>query len=80
MITYIVVDKVEREEFEKAFQVPYGYGCCEIYTDFNEALGFFDDLPSEHLCRFFIIEKWENGQKEVVFEGKWLLYTDSFPS
>lgn len=74
MVTYIVVNEKARAEFEKRWQIPYGYGSssCKITNSMDKALGYLEEIKSSLFVEEFCIERCECGFCEVVFEGRWL--------
>lgn len=73
MITYVVVDTEDRDKFEKENEIPYGYGGCWISHSLMQSIEYIDSLPTTMVGKM-VVERWESGESEVVFEGKWLLY------
>jgi hypothetical protein len=74
---YAVVDKEERDKFEREYQMPYGYGNVPIYFDLQEAVEARKSLVQEDViirkyiqAQFddnYIIEEYDNGRvKEIV--------------
>jgi hypothetical protein len=58
---YAVVDKEERDKFEREYQMPYGYGNIPIYFDLGKAINFRNKLTKK--C---IIEEYDNGTVREV--------------
>ncbi len=70
MIKYFIVNEDERNKFEKEYQVPYGYHTCPHFSDEELAIGYVEMLRTEKRDKT-VVEKWENGNKEVVYHGSW---------
>lgn len=70
MVTYFVVNVEEKARFERKFQVPFGYYATPFFQTEEGAIGYVENLP-EAKRNNTIVEKWENGTREVVYEGKW---------
>jgi hypothetical protein len=59
---YAVVDTDMRREFEREYQMPYGYSSSPIYFDLESAIRMRNQLSSSH-----IIEEYDNGAiREIV--------------
>ena len=66
---YIIVNKVERDNFEMTWQLPYGYNNCLIFEDEDEAIKFYkDNIYKGNLNSGYILEKYNNGTKELICE------------
>jgi len=64
---YIIIDQAKRDKFEREWQLPYGYNGCRIFSNLDEAINGFKFIPSELIGNSnYIIEKYENGVKEVM--------------
>lgn len=70
MVTYFVVNLEEREKFEKKFQVPYGYYALPNFQTEDGSIGYVENLPNNKRINT-IVEKWENGDMEIVYQGQW---------
>lgn len=68
MISYAVVNYEEKANFEKRFQISYGYNNLPIFTSFNLAMRWFNDSLGPNERKDFVIEKLENGKKDIVFK------------
>jgi hypothetical protein len=66
MVSYVIVDEVARAEFEKYFQLPYGYSQCIIFDTFKDAYEIVDGYHPT-LKKRMIIERWESGEREIVY-------------
>lgn len=63
---YVVINEQDREAFEKRWQIPYGYGESDVFTDFEDAV---DELESYFNSKEFIVEKIDTNGREVVYRG-----------
>jgi hypothetical protein len=70
MVQYVVVNKEERDNFEKSCHLPYGYGCCSIFTDEQKAIKSVENC-FDRLRINMVVEKWVGCDMEVVYEGSW---------
>lgn len=69
MEQYVLVNKVEKELFEKQYQLPYGCGSCSIYPKLSNALALLMNMW-DNKRKEYVIEKWEAGEfVEIVFDG-----------
>jgi len=59
---YVVIDKNKRDEFEKDWQLPYGYGGCRIFLNLGDAI---DECIKRGIG--YVVEKHEDGRKEELF-------------
>ena len=62
---YCVLNIRDRDEFEKEFQIPYGYGTSIIFEDFESAVKYVD----EHQQTYSIVKVDLEG-KETVYHGR----------
>ena len=67
---YAIIDEFERDEFEKKWHMPYGYGTCYITADpedaievYEEMLYMTDDGPETSL----IIEEFTENSKTLFY-------------
>ena len=71
---YAVVNDEERKEFESFWQMPYGYSKCPVFEEYEQAQEFFkNDLKtsfSKDIVDKFVIEEYNNGERNVVFLGR----------
>lgn len=70
MKTYFVMNEKERTDFEKKFQVPYGYYACPYFQTEDGAVGYVENSP-QRIRDYLIVEKWESGEKEIIYRGEW---------
>jgi hypothetical protein len=70
MVTYFIVDVEEKARFEKKFQVPFGYYAIPFFQTEEGAIGYVENLRESKRINT-IVEKWENGNMTVVYEGRW---------
>ena len=69
MISYVLVNDVERQEFEKKYQLPYGCWNTAIYKELKPAISMLENMTplTRNLYR---IELWERGKfVQVVING-----------
>jgi len=66
---YVIVDKTKRDLFESKWQLPFGYNGCRIFDNEDKAIEFFKDTVSKYgFGEHYIIEKYDNGTKEIVYK------------
>ena len=65
MRTFFVVNVMNKEAFEKAFQAPYGFSSSTPFTSYDQAVEYCSCKPKN-----FIVVKVESGEEEVVYENK----------
>lgn len=70
MVLFYVVNEKERTEFEKKFQVPYGYYAIPFFQTEDGAVGYTENA-SPIVRDNLIVERWEGGECEVVYRGIW---------
>ena len=58
---YVVLNEMERDDFEKKHQLSYGYGCLDIYEDIEEAI----DEADWHGIGFIVEEVSEDGRQAI---------------
>lgn len=63
---FVVIDELEREEFEKEWHIVYGYGNCFVSNDIEEAIIYMEEKVYEYETTF-IIEKVDDTGKETVY-------------
>jgi hypothetical protein len=65
---YAVVDKTGREEFEREYQMPYGYSSSSIYFDLESAIRRKNQLANSDYDDYeYVIEEYDNGAvREIV--------------
>lgn len=68
MIVYAVVNYEEKVNFEKTYQISYGYNNIPIFRSFSLAMKWFNDSLGPRERKEFVIEKLENGTREIVFQ------------
>lgn len=57
---YVIIERKKRDDFEKEWHLPYGYGECYITFDFDEAINSLRVGES--------IEKIDDFGREIVYE------------
>lgn len=73
---YAVLNKNERDEFEKKYQVPFGYSKARVFFDLSDAIGNFKEQigflktlgTNRSLYEDLIIEKVTELKKEIVYK------------
>jgi hypothetical protein len=68
MVTYAVVNYEEKVNFEKTYQIPYGYNNIPLHGSFGLAMKWFNDNLGPRERKYFVIEKLEGGKREIVFK------------
>lgn len=69
MISYVLVNDMEKKEFENKYQLPYGCWNTAIYKELKLAVRMLDNMTQITRCQY-CIEIWENGVfVEVVVKG-----------
>ena len=67
---YVIVNDLERTEFEKRWQMPYGYGKCLIFTDSRDAINVLEDHAANNPqidTSEYIIEKITSEGREFYY-------------
>ena len=59
---YVVVNEMERDDFEKKHHLSYGYGCLDIYDDIEEAMD-----EAEFCGLGFIVEEVSEDGRQSVY-------------
>jgi hypothetical protein len=67
MISYAVVHRQEKIDFEKRHHLPYGYNNVPIFKMFGDAMKWFNSTLGPNERKEWVIEKHESGTSEVVF-------------
>lgn len=68
MISYAVVHRQEKIDFEKRYHLPYGYNNAPIFKMFGDAMKWFNSTLGPNERKEWVIEKHESGMSEVVFQ------------
>lgn len=61
---YIVLNEMERDDFEKEYQLPYGYGMLDIYLDIEEAMD-----EAEYFGVGYIVEEVSEDGRQAVYRA-----------
>jgi len=73
MVTYVVVNRREKAEFEKKWQIPFGYGSesCIVKASLMEAVEVIDKAAGNSIYTIsdYYIERWESGNHQVIFDS-----------
>jgi hypothetical protein len=70
MVIFFVINEKERSEWEKKFHVPYGYYAQPYFKTEEGAIGYVN-IHREEKRNELVVERWENGECEVVYQGGW---------
>lgn len=68
MILYTVVNMKEKVEFEKKYQLPYGYNNIDVHWQFADAMRWFNTHLGPRERKEYVIEKHESGYTDIVFK------------
>ena len=59
---YVVLNEMERDDFEKEHQLPYGYGMLDIYWDVEEA------IEEAEFCGVgYIVEEVSEDGRQAIY-------------
>lgn len=76
MVQYVIVNEREKIEFEKRYQLPFGYATAVISTELKEAINFLNTVLVKDK-NDYIIEKVDCGIAEIVYpEDRKLHYVE----
>lgn len=65
---FVIVNELERQHFEKYFELPYGYNSCPIFFSYDEALDHFENNLSQKDQLNSVIEQWDRvGKVDLVY-------------
>lgn len=64
---FVVIDQLARDQFEKEWQMPYGYGNCFVSIDVEEAIQYFEENIPEYETTF-VVEKIDDEGREVIYK------------
>ncbi len=67
---YAIVDEFDREEFEKRWHIPYGYGECYITADPEDAIKVYNewvDEMGEEDTNSLIIEEITDAKRTLFY-------------
>jgi hypothetical protein len=65
---YAIVNEYERDNFEKEWQMPYGYGKCFVSTDPQAAVKQLEKYAAIHGdITTFIVEKISDEGRELYY-------------
>ena len=76
MKIYVIINDKKRVEFEKAYQIPYGYHGLPIFDKFKDALSCFNNnyYDSKVVGSYIyddpkdmVIECCESGTRQIVY-------------
>jgi len=62
---FVIINISERNEFEKEYQLPYGYGDCPIFDDIDDAIRGLKSIPE--LYKGCAVEKIDDHGRDVVY-------------
>lgn len=63
---YVVINEIDRNEFEKKWEIPFGYGECDIHITFEDAI---DELEAYYGSSEWIVEKISENGRETIYRG-----------
>lgn len=64
---YVILNEVERDAFEKRWQLPYGYGDTVIFSDLEEAMLELDSLYNP--TTEWVVEEISDEGRQVVYRA-----------
>lgn len=64
---YVVINEVERNEFENKWQVPYGYGEFDIHIEIEDAIDEIEEFY--YGSNEWVIEKITDEGRQIVYRG-----------
>lgn len=63
---FAVLNEIERDDFEKEWQMPYGYAATFVTMDMEDAMNYLEtEIPSTEIG--WVIEEVNNGERSVVY-------------
>jgi hypothetical protein len=63
---YAVVNQIERDDFEKEWQMPYGYASCYITLDMEDAMNYMEqECPVNEIG--WVVEEVSSEGRSVVY-------------
>jgi hypothetical protein len=67
---YVIINQIVKSDFEKIYQLPYGYGNTIIYYNLNDAIKQLEEFKKRHKISVdgYVIEKHESGYVEIVYK------------
>lgn len=65
MMTYAVINEKKRTEFEKKYQLPYGYANATLFDDMLSAIVKHHDIAFDR--QDYIVEECESGFTTTVY-------------
>ena len=68
MIVYTVVNMREKVEFEKKYQISYGYNNIPVHWKFADAMSWYNTRLGPRERKEFVIQKHEAGNTDIVFK------------
>ena len=63
---YVVINEMDRDDFEKKWEIPYGYSECEIHIDLESAI---DELEAYYSSSEWVVEEITDVGRIVVYRG-----------
>lgn len=64
---FVIIDPKERNDFEKQWQLPYGYSNCEIFMDRDKAIDWFNKSLGKLDRKKYVIEMCDAGKRQIVY-------------
>jgi len=76
MIQYAIVNEKERIEFEKKYQLPYGYAKAVISNNLQWSIKVLNNISSKYKSDY-IIERIDCGVSDIIYpEDRKLYYVE----
>lgn len=68
---FVIINDKKRTEFEKKWQMPFGYSESEndIYFSLQDAIKKYNKYITYYYTRDFVIEKVNNEGRQIVYVG-----------
>jgi len=63
---YVVINEKDRNYFEKKYEIPYGYGECDVHVALEFAI---DELVLFYNKSEWIVEEITDAGRETVYRG-----------
>ena len=68
MVTYTAVNLKEKVEFEKKYQLSYGYNNVPLFGSLGSALKWFNSTLGPNERKEWVIERHQSGKCHIVFK------------
>ena len=63
---YVVINEMDRDDFEQKYALSYGYGDCEVHMDVMDAI---EELEEYYDTNEWVVEEISNGGRQIVYRG-----------